>query len=248
MSVYQIYLEYLNSSHGLPSYRSSNTRFSTYSLQDALSTSGDRSSSLFEDAPPAQTFHRSSFRPSSEESRTSYPYAFADACGDYRDVGNCTKACNGSFATMFSSLTTLHNCVLLPNITQNDNQTIVARAGGSAAAQLDTDYLLGQQYYQPSASPAGHDMLNTLIPCLEEYCTTLNGCNVSSPERFGLNTSVVYGNNGYGSFVVSQICSNVPDKILSDIGGIGVGRLHSVGSSVLLPVHRFISRIGSKSV
>lgn len=155
-------------------------------------------------------------------------YAFMDACQDANGASNCTQICNDSFGVIFdprpdhNPLPTLHNCIVLPNITTTGEQNVnVSRADEAYFTQKT---MLDQLFYQRAARSTGNKTLQTIRKCLEDYCrTTIKGCQ-SQLDWYGdaYDRDVMFGNSGYGPHLVRAVCNNVPQSIQSDVGGVGV--------------------------
>ena len=229
----EITVYYASSSMGLPTYGNSGIygALTNYSLETALS-------------PDLYTFPSSSSSPFySYVSSSSYTYpngtrandtssfsAFRDGCQRKTGTPNCTDAC-GIMADVLGDFRTLHNCLLLPNITTTDNQTVTARISSSTgwSEERGTD-ILDQQYYQPAANESGTTFTENLGNCLFDYCNTMTGCSNQFRDYYGAFnvTSGLFGQRGQGYYLVDSICSNMPIVVESDVGGIGVRKLPHV--------------------
>ena len=205
----------------------------TYSLQNALSIN-------FMYPTPFGTF---GFGFSYQNST----YAFSDAC-QIDGLPDCNAACSGDFGQMFDSLQTLHNCVVLPNIT--DSNWNFTTSGGQDERILSSQL---KDSFGGSANRTANQAIPTIDTCLQDYCLQLqtNGCELPNTtqtlydylymynhtERFGespysdeMKTAI---QRGYGSDLVSNICKSIEVRLDSDVGGIGVSYLYTAYGYVL---------------
>ena len=199
---------------------------SIYSLQDALSqTDGEGS--------PFRS-HREFYSTSPRYPDLDYNvpvYVFVDACQRGNTTfGSCTDACNHTFDIIFdpvhdlgqNPLASLHNCVVLPNITTTAAQNVSAFSTAGYDDTMNT-VLLDGLYDQEAANAS--KVISTISECLLAYCDSLNGCMKHFSYATGsraLSNETVYGSTGWGEQLVDTICTHVPLEIQSDVGGIGV--------------------------
>ena len=141
--------------------------------------------------------------------------------------GNCTELClSNNTDSIFSSLHTLHNCIVLPNITTNNSLHNLT---------WKTDFLENDRgsvnplkvSYQPADNTAQGNIIKTVATCLYDYCSSMsNECIKSSSSKQDVNAvnSMLgsFYDSHYGSQLVQIICDSVDQRVLSDIGGIGV--------------------------
>ena len=106
---------------------------------------------------------------------------------------------------MFQSLSTLHNCVIFPNIT--------------ALSQNHTgpDFQTVRQLYSldETSSATSANVIDKLSKCFAASCTATDGCEIPTAEPFLYTLD-------YGYRLIENLCDNIPATINSDIGGVGV--------------------------
>ncbi len=132
-----------------------------------------------------------------------------------------SASCNSTFGPMFDSLPTLHNCFIFPNVTTKTSASTI-----NLAQQL--------HYLDPEHNATATNVVQTLGKCLSKYYETLPNYDptifLDHPTLYNyetsqsLNTSSVgYGGiDGFGQYLVRQICAGIPTSINSDVGGVGV--------------------------
>lgn len=133
---------------------------------------------------------------------------------------------------MFGSLPTLHNCFMFANVTrQSSNNTEVEKT----AKEL--------HYLDDGGNATAETVAQVLEDCLSSYCDTLPLCSEEAIVYDSLSTSL-WGDNeqhSKGNALVNSICNNIPWKINSDLGGIGVSfisfQLRVTACRVLGEVH-----------
>ena len=185
-----------------------NISLNTYSLQDALNPNGVDSTQYYINGYVA-------------------PFLFDTGC-QYKEVQNCTAACQDP-GLAFSTLDTLHNCMMYP---------IIADQYSKNNLSLEIAYLAQSLGIEKSKwpSPVSLNITNTIGSCLDAYCSSLLGCN-SAIQDFDDNGDL-YGesggtfNNFTGSFYYLNpdgtygsgfdLCWYLPASVNQDIGGIGV--------------------------
>lgn len=167
----------------------------TYSLQDALSgVGGENTQGGF--------------------SYSHNLYAFSDACLVSKGGSDCNASCNDTFGTMFDFLPTLHNCYIFGNVTTN-------------MTEIDTTFASALHYLDDGQNGTATHVGRTLGSCLWKYCETLSDCKTYiteawgdiSPDRISFWTRD-HENFAIGPTLVTQICSSIPARISSDVGGI----------------------------
>ena len=178
----------------------------TYSLQDALSPNGDDSTQAINGYIA--------------------PYLFHTGC-QYHDGGpNCTAACQDP-ESAFSTLETLHNCMMYPTIADQYDKNNLS----SDIAQLA--HSLGIEKGQ-WPSTVSLNITQTIGSCLDAYCNSLENCNSEiqyyNESYYGVSESTF--KNFTGSFYFNldpgrsgtefDLCAYLPASVNQDIGGIGV--------------------------
>ena len=183
-----------------------NMTLSTFSFQDALNPSAG-------DAPNGYS---------------NPPFLFHNGCLQNNGTQDCTASCQDP-TLLFSSLDTLHNCMVYPTVAD-----LAARNNLSNASLAE--------YYNIQKSKVGtglsRNITTTIQKCLVDYCTTTlngSGCkeslyainDTSSPLNISssfyiYNTDYEYSYNEYDGGYRFDLCQFVPKSFNPDIGGIGV--------------------------
>ena len=184
----------------------SNVPLNTYSLQDALSPNG------------------------ADSTRYSYtvpPYLFDTGCL-YHGVQNCTAACQDA-ESAFSTLETLHNCMMYPLIADQYAKNNLS----SEIVQLAKSFGIEKGQWP---SPVSTNITKTIGSCLDAYCnsTSLPGCYYELQQYTETDDGAIASTskNFTGSFYFRidpnksgtdfDLCSYLPASVNQDIGGIGV--------------------------
>lgn len=118
-------------------------------------------------------------------------------------------------------LWTLHNCCIFGNLTKNISDASVSQL----------------HFFDEGREATVKNIGDTFGSCLRSYCKQTPPCSITtSPtslyayratlEDAGQNYSIHKGGDGLD--LVRGICDNVPARITSDIGGIGVCSPYSV--------------------
>ena len=213
-----------------------NITLNTYSLQDALSPSGF-------DSIQAEDYGYIT------------RYLFDKSC-QYGGVQNCTAACQDP-GSAFSTLDTLHNCMMYPIIAdqyaKNNLSSDIAQLAQSLGIEKST---------WPSA--VSLNITNTISSCLVAYCATLEECMLTATTYNESNYDADEYNsiftNSTGPFYFDlgprqggsdfDLCRYLPASVNQDIGGIGVGHTvnmelsladSKVGICILLDPNRHLS-------
>lgn len=124
---------------------------------------------------------------------------------------------------MFDSLPTLPNCFIFPNVTINVSASTI-------------DFARKLHYLDPEHSATADNVVQTLGKCLSKYYETLPNYD---PAAITFDYSTLYSYetgqtldvylepsrsvDGFGQFLVREICAGIPTSINSDVGGVGVG-------------------------
>ena len=191
-----------------------NASVNTYSLQDALSpNSYDAAQSI-----------------------NGYvtPYLFHTGCKVVDDIQNCTAACQDP-GSAFSSLDTLHNCMMYPVIADQYSK------GNLSAEIVQLADRLGIEKEQWPSSSISLNITKTISLCLDAYCSSLPYCNSSVRQYnkshydgtdsflnqtgnffFDLDPYATYYNYAYYDYQSFDLCTYLPTSVNQDIGGIGV--------------------------
>ena len=181
-----------------------NITLNTYSLQDALSPN--------------------SWHSTQDTDGYVLPYLFKTGCW-VDNVQNCTAACQEP-ASAFSTLDTLHNCMMYPVIADQYSKDNLSTEITQLAQSL------GIEKAQWPSSSVSRNITKTIGSCLEAYCSTLPYCNESLPQYnqsfYSYEVSFL---NQNGSFYYDptylevdpfDLCEFLPVSVNQDIGGIGV--------------------------
>ena len=142
---------------------------------------------------------------------------FTDACIQGDGTPNCTAACLDK-TQMFSSLETLHNCAVFPNISVH----LANNALTADARRLAEDL---------NIRPSSHDsslpsnISNAIQRCLFDTCKNNEDCARTLDPINGSNkkyspydlTGTLFINNTY-----FPLCRPIPAEINADVGGVGV--------------------------
>ena len=140
---------------------------------------------------------------------------FQQACNQNDGTLNCTAACQNN-TQMFSSLETLHNCVVFPEIS-------VRLANNSLTANARR--LAEELNIQPSDNHSSLPSIvsNKIQSCLVDSCVIDPDCNKT---LYGRNRNPSPSNLNGTSFLDDtlyfQICGPIPAYVIGDVGGIGV--------------------------
>ena len=185
-----------------------NITLNTYSLQDALTPNG-----------PDSTLNTNGW---------TMPYLFHKSC-QYGDAQNCTAVCQDP-GSAFSSLDTLHNCMMYP---------VIADQYSKNNLSLDIVQLAQSLGIEKSKwpSPVSINITNTIGSCLDAYCTTLEGCMTDAQDYNKSYQGEINSTGGifldrYSTFYFNldpwqegssfDLCTYLPASVNQDIGGIGV--------------------------
>ena len=190
-----------------------NITLNTYSLQDALTPNG-----------PDATGYTSGYIA---------PYLFHTGC-QYNGVQNCTAACQEP-ESAFSTLDTLHNCMMYPIIADqyaknnlSSDITQLAQSLGIEKAQWPSTVSL--------------NITTTIGTCLDAYCASLPECS-SELQSYNESAYAYEGTfkNFTGSFYFDtdyystgtefDLCAYYSASLNQDIGGIGVGHILNMKQS-----------------
>ena len=183
----------------------------TYSFEDALSLIGS-TAVLNADGDPG----------------TPVPYLFDTGCHLIDGVQNCTVACQDP-GSAFSTLDTLHNCMMYPVIADQYSKSNLSME----IAQLADSLGIGKEQW-PSSS-ISLNITKTIGNCLGAYCNMLNNCNDSAYDE----DQILYDDPGYSTFLNQtgpfyfdldpyndnydfDLCDFFDVTIDQDIGGLGV--------------------------
>lgn len=191
----------------------------TYSLQNALNINSVDAYGPIALAPDAIGYTTS--------------YLFDTGC-KVDGVPNCTAACQDA-GSAFSTLDTLHNCMMYPVIADQYSKGNLSKE----IAQLA--YSLGIEKEQWPSSSISLNITKTIGSCLDAYCVALPDCNYSvhyqdtpgyynpftfldrtGPFYFDLSTEQ---DNWDGDGLDFDLCAYVNVSANQDIGGIGVRSL-----------------------
>lgn len=150
---------------------------------------------------------------------------FAGLVGPLSAIMSCVRladarfilsaSCNSTFGFMFESLPTLHNCYIFGNVTGNMSVSNI-----KFAQQL--------HYLDEGRNATAANVGQTLGTCLLKYCKTLPECgtglgdNLPDPISFWSDFPSTSG--AFGPYLVDRICTSIPARISSDVGGIGVSQ------------------------
>ena len=186
-----------------------NIPLNTYSLQDALNPN--------------------SWHSTQDANGYIAPYLFDTGC-QVDGVQNCTAACQDA-GSAFSTLDTLHNCMMYPVIADQYSKDNLSTEITQLAQSL------GIEKEQWPSSAVSLSITKTIASCLYAYCGTLPDCNSSAhqynesslgsvsflnqtgPFYFNLDSYNPYAEYGGQSF---DLCTYLPVSVNQDIGGIGV--------------------------
>lgn len=117
---------------------------------------------------------------------------------------------------MFESLPTLHNCFIFGNVT------------AEYMSESDTAFAEELHYLEREQNATATNVGQTLGKCLLRYCETLSDqcyTNIDGPisaDQISFWTEDGGGVSFVGTVLVGKICSSIPARISSDVGGIGV--------------------------
>ena len=187
--------------------------FNTYSLQDAL---GVNSFDIGQDANGYTT-----------------SYLFDTGC-QVDNVQNCTAACQDA-GSAFSTLDTLHNCMMYPVIADQYSK------GNLSMEIAQLAYSLGIEKEQWPSSSISLNITKTIGSCLDAYCSTLTGCSKAAYQYNQSNDDYYYYStflNQTGPFYFDldpdqyydyrldfDLCAYFTVSANQDIAGIGVRKL-----------------------
>lgn len=160
----------------------------------------------------------------------STPFLFENGCDQGNGTLNCTASCLDK-SVIFDSLDNLHNCMMYPAVAE-------AYAEGNLTA--NTTAIMEDFAIQKSikGSQPSLDIINTIQPCLLDYCATLNGCHYDSHASINSGDPSVSNGSYYYPVLdrrfqydvsysdVFDICIFLPASVNPDIGGIGVRSSH----------------------
>lgn len=139
---------------------------------------------------------------------------FPNACLQSNGAPNCTAACQ-NHTQMFSSLKTLHNCAVFPQISIHlANNTLTANAL----------HLVEELKIKPSNPGSSLPSLisNAIQTCLLDSCSADSDCNRTLYAR---NRDHQPNNLTGMNFIDNDFlpfCGSVPAFVNADVGGIGV--------------------------
>ena len=187
-----------------------NITLNTYSLQDALTPNGADS-----------TGYTNGYIA---------PYLFHTGC-QYNGVPNCTAACQEA-GSAFSTLDTLHNCMMYPIIADQYAKNNLSSDITQLAQSLGIE-----KAEWPSTVPS--NIAKTIGNCLDAYCDSLPGC---SSELQSYNDSAYAPDSTFGNFTGSfyfdttayspgtefDLCEYYSASLNQDIGGIGVRHIFNM--------------------
>lgn len=109
---------------------------------------------------------------------------------------------------MFASLPTLHNCFMFGNISK----------------EIELARML--HYNDEEHNVTTNNVGRILTDCLINYCKTLPGCDEAYHESYSNYPPLRFrgdpNDTSSRQQLVDSICDNVPVRINSDVGGIGV--------------------------
>ena len=159
------------------------------------------------------------------------PYLFHTGC-QVDGVQNCTVACQDP-GSAFSTLDTLHNCMMYPIIADQYSKSNLSME----IAQLADSLGIGKEQW-PSSS-ISLNITKTIGNCLDAYCDTLNDCKDSVQVDQNLTydydpTYITFLNNTgpfyfdldpYDDFSLGRrfdLCYYLNVSTSQEIGGIGV--------------------------
>ena len=214
-----------------------NVPLNTYSLQDALSPNGADSTQYYTNG----------------YIYTIPPYLFDTGCL-YHGVQNCTAACQDA-GSAFSTLETLHNCIMYPLIADQYAKNNLSSDIVQLAKSLGIEK--GQW-----PSPVSTNITKTIGSCLDAYCnsTSLPGCYYELQQYTDTDDGAIASTfkNFNGSFYLQidpdqagtdfDLCWYLPASVNQDIGGIGVRHVldaeqnsadSRVGICILLDPNRY---------
>ena len=148
---------------------------------------------------------------------------FPFACGQGNGPRNCTAACSDN-GTMFSSLDTLHNCVVWPSIVVES-----AKDGLSPSSiPLVSSLGFGNGSSQPSLPS---QISNNIQECLIKSCENDGVCKLKANKthqpggfrkQFSHNLTGDEYYNSNKSLVYFNPCQYVSAPAIADVAGIGV--------------------------
>ena len=129
---------------------------------------------------------------------------FPNACKQRDGTPDCTAACQDK-TQMFSSLETLHNCAVFPNISVH-----LANNGLTANARRLAEELNIKQSNHDSSLPS--HISNLIQTCLLDSC-------MPKPKNYRPNqlTGTQFIDNDF-----INICGSIQSHVNPDVGGIGV--------------------------
>ena len=121
---------------------------------------------------------------------------FVDACMQEDGAIDCTAACQ-SYTQMFRNLTTLHNCVVLADISLHLSNNSLTTEASHLAEELNIE-----------SGNNGSLIFNAIQSCLLDSCNN----NIDCAGKF---------NDARNDTYIS-LCSAIPYPTIADVGGIGV--------------------------
>ena len=154
------------------------------------------------------------------------PYLFNTGCHLVDGVRNCTVACQDP-GSAFSTLDTLHNCMMYPVIA---NQYFSGSLSKETAQLADS---LGIGKEQWPLSSISSNITKTIVTCLDDYCKSLQDCSVPQQNQTFydyFDSRLSLGPRGPFFFELApdqvdlpfDLCDDFPVSVNQDIGGIGV--------------------------
>ena len=185
-----------------------NIPLNTYSLQDALSPNSLDSTQSFDGYVQ--------------------PYLFETGCW-VDGVQNCTAACQEP-ASAFSTLDTLHNCMMYPVIADQYSKDNLSTEITQLAQSL------GIEKAQWPSSSVSLKVTKTIGSCLDAYCGTLPYCTEAAYQynqsyygddfdsSFLNQTGAFYFDLDHQEVNPFDLCEYLPVSVNQDIGGIGVNQ------------------------
>ena len=167
-------------------------------------------------------------------------YLFDTGCKQVDGIQNCTAACQDP-GSAFSTLDTLHNCMMYPVIADQYSK------GNLSVEIAQLADRLGIEKEQWPSSSISLKITKTIGSCLDAYCSTLTGCSKAAHQdnQSSYDHSKPNDYNGYiyystflnqtGPFYFDldpnqelydfDLCAYFNVSANQDIGGIGVKNL-----------------------
>ena len=210
-----------------------NITSNTYSLRDALSAEGIYSTQYY------------------IENRA--PYLFNTGCL-YDGVQNCTAACQDP-GSAFSSLDTLHNCMMYPIIADQYFKNNLSSDSAQLAQSLEIEKSEWPSNLSASIIYTVSSCLGTLMCISQGNCMDnaaleykMTHYNASSPLSIYHNSTFYSTLVEYTHNLTYALCSSLSASVSQDIGGIGVRHILITKSNLANCMGRYIYLIGFKQV